>query len=163
MRHLVSELVTGAEKKTASRLTRLEKLGKTLAESVEANAVMLRQLVERPTEAGAGSETGAERAAKLLERIETHAADFGRWMQLERRGSSLPRPRFDCRGGLKPSQVPCVDVCACLGSQTPRSPDALTTSGGRCCLRPVIQPRHSELRVSTLNSPARTHRYRHFT
>ena len=86
MRHLVSELVTGAEKKTASRLTRLEKLGKTLAESVEANAVMLRQLVERPTEAGAGSETGAERAAKLLERIETHAADFGRWMQLERRG-----------------------------------------------------------------------------
>ena len=44
--------------------------------------------------------------------------------------SSLPRPRFDCRGGLKPSQVPCVDVCTCLGSQTPRSPDALTITGG---------------------------------
>ena len=86
LRHLVSELVTGAEKKTASKLTRLEKLGKTLAESVEANAVMLRQLVERPPEAGAGRETGAERAAKLLERIEIHAADFGRWVELEQRG-----------------------------------------------------------------------------
>ena len=30
--------------------------------------------------------------------------------------SSLPRPRLDCRGRLKPSQVPCVDVRACLGS-----------------------------------------------
>ena len=82
LRHLVSELVTGAEKKTASKLTRLEKQGKTLAESVEANAVMLRQLVERRPGAGAGSEG----AAKLLERIGTHAADFGRWVELERRG-----------------------------------------------------------------------------
>ena len=30
--------------------------------------------------------------------------------------SSLPRPRYDGRGGLKPSQVPCMDVRACLGS-----------------------------------------------
>ena len=82
LRHLVSELITGAEKKTASKLTRLEKQGKTLTESVEANAVMLRQLVERQSGAG----TGSEGAAKLLERIGTHAADFGRWVELERRG-----------------------------------------------------------------------------
>ena len=82
LRHLVSELVTGAEKKTASKLTRLEKQGKTLAESAEANAIMLRQLVERQPGAGAGSEG----AMKLLERIGIHAADFGRWVELERRG-----------------------------------------------------------------------------
>ena len=69
LRHLVSELIKGAEKKTASKLARLEKQGKTLAESVEANAVMLRQLVERRPGAGAGSEGAAEGAAKLLERI----------------------------------------------------------------------------------------------
>ena len=86
MRHLVSELVKGAEKKTASKLNRLEKQGKTLAEAAEANGAMLRQLVERPPEAGAGSEAAAGGAAKLLERIGTHAADFGRWVELERRG-----------------------------------------------------------------------------
>ena len=85
LRHLVIELVKGAEKKTASKLTRLEKLGKTLAESVEANTVMLRQLVERQPGAGAGSEEAAEGAMKLLERIGTHAADFGRCVELERR------------------------------------------------------------------------------
>ena len=82
LRHLVSELVTGAEKKTASKLNRLEKQGKTLAKSAEANAVMLRQLVEWQPGAGAGSEG----AMKLLERIGIHAADFGRWVELERRG-----------------------------------------------------------------------------
>ena len=82
LRHLISELVTGAEKKTASKLARLEKQGKTLAESAEANAVMLRQLVERQPGAGAESEG----AIKLLERIGIHAADFGRWVELERRG-----------------------------------------------------------------------------
>ena len=82
LRHLVSELVKGAEKKTASKQNRLEKQGKTLAEAMEANGAMLRQLVERPSEAGAGSEG----AAKLLERIGTHAADFGRWAELEQRG-----------------------------------------------------------------------------
>ena len=82
LRHLISELVTGAEKKTASKLARLEKQGKTLAESAEANAVMLRQLVERQPGAGAESEA----AMKLLERIGIHAADFGRWVELERRG-----------------------------------------------------------------------------
>ena len=82
LRHLVSELIKGAEKKTASKLNRLEKQGKTLAESTEVNGAMLRQLVERPSEAGAGSEA----AAKLLERIGIHAADFGRWVELERRG-----------------------------------------------------------------------------
>ena len=82
LRHLVSELIKGAEKKTASKLNRLEKQGKTLAESAEANAVMLRQLVERQPGAGAGSEG----AMKLLERIGIHAADFGRWVELERRG-----------------------------------------------------------------------------
>ena len=86
LRHLVSELIKGAEKKTASKLTRLEKQGKTLAESVEANAVMLRQLVEREPGAGAGSEAATGGAAKLLARIGTHAADFGRWVELERRG-----------------------------------------------------------------------------
>ena len=86
MRHLVSELIKGAEKKTASKLTRLEKQGKTLAESAEANAIILRQLVERQPGAGAGSEAAAGGAAKLLERIGTHAADFGRWVELERRG-----------------------------------------------------------------------------
>ena len=86
LRHLVSELIKGAEKKTASKLARLEKQGKTLAESMEANAVMLRQLVERQPGAGAGSEAAAGGAAKLLERIGTHAADFGRWVELERRG-----------------------------------------------------------------------------
>ena len=58
--------------------------------------------------------------------------------------SSLPRPRYDGRGGLEPSQVPCMDVRACLGSQTPRSPHALTKADARCCLRPLIEPRHSE-------------------
>ena len=82
LRHLVSELIKGAEKKTASKLARLEKQGKTLAESAEANAVMLRQLVEWQPGAGAGSEG----AMKLLERIGIHAADFGRWVELERRG-----------------------------------------------------------------------------
>ena len=53
LRRLISELIKGAEKKTSSKLTRLEKQGKTLAESAEANGVMLRQLVER--EPGAGS------------------------------------------------------------------------------------------------------------
>ena len=86
LRHLVSELVTGAEKKTASKLNRLEKQGKTLAESAEANAIMLRQLVEREPGAGAGSEGMAEEATKLMGRIGTHAADFGRWVELERRG-----------------------------------------------------------------------------
>ena len=86
LRHLISELVTGAEKKTASKLTRLEKQGKALAESAEANAIMLRQLVEREPGAGAESEAAAEGAAKLLARIGTHAADFGRWVELERRG-----------------------------------------------------------------------------
>ena len=86
MRHLVCELVTGAEKKTASKLARLEKQGKKLAESAEANTIMLRQLVEREPGAGAGSEGAAEEATKLLERIGTHAADFGRWVELERRG-----------------------------------------------------------------------------
>ena len=86
MRHLVSELVTGAEKKTASKLARLEKQGKTLAESAEANAIMLRQLVEREPGAGAGSEGTAEEATKLLGRIGTHAADFGRSVELEQRG-----------------------------------------------------------------------------
>ena len=82
LRHLVSELIKGAEKKTASKLNRLEKQGKTLAESTEVNGAMLRQLLERPSEAGAGSEA----AAKLLERIGIHAADFGRGVELERRG-----------------------------------------------------------------------------
>ena len=86
LRHLVSELIKGAEKKTASKLNRLEKQGKTLAEAVEANNVMLRQLVERPPEAGAGSEAAAGGAEKFLEQIGTHAADFGRWVELERRG-----------------------------------------------------------------------------
>ena len=86
LRHLVSELVTGAEKKTASKLARLEKQGKTLAENAEANAIMLRQLVERQPGAGGGSEAAAEEATKLLERIGIHAADFGRWVELERRG-----------------------------------------------------------------------------
>ena len=40
-----------------------------------------------------------------------------------------------------------------LGSQTPRSPDALTITVGRCCLRPLIKPRHSGLGVSTLKYP----------
>ena len=86
LRQLVSELIKGAEKKTASKLARLEKQGKTLAESAEANAIMLRQLVERQPGAGAESEAAAEGAAKLLARIGTHAADFGRWVELERRG-----------------------------------------------------------------------------
>ena len=86
LRRLVSELVTGAEKKTASKLARLEKQGKTLAESVEANTTNLRQLVEREPGAGAESEAAAGGAAKLLERTGTHAADFGRWVELERRG-----------------------------------------------------------------------------
>ena len=86
LRHLVSELIKGAEKKTASKLARLEKQGKTLAESAEANAIMLRQLVERQPGAGAESEAAAEEAAKLLARIGTHAADFGRWVELERSG-----------------------------------------------------------------------------
>ena len=47
---------------------------------------MLRQLVERQSGAGAGSEAAVEGAAKLLARIGTHAADFGRWAELERRG-----------------------------------------------------------------------------
>ena len=37
--------------------------------------------------------------------------------------SSFPlRPRFDCRGGMKTSQVPAKDVRTCLGSLTPWSP-----------------------------------------
>ena len=86
LRHLVSELITGAGKKTASKLTRLEKQGKTLAEAAEANGAMLRQLVERSPEAGAESEAAAGGAAELLERIGIHAADFGRCVELERRG-----------------------------------------------------------------------------
>ena len=86
LRHLISELIKGAEKKTASKLIRLEKQGKTLAESAEANAIMLRQLVEREPGAGAECEAGAEGAAKLLARIGTHAVDFRRWVELERRG-----------------------------------------------------------------------------
>ena len=86
LRHLVSELVTGAEKKTASKLARLENQGKKLAESAEANAIMLRQLVEREPGVGAGSEGTAEEATKLLGRIGTHAADFGRSVELEQRG-----------------------------------------------------------------------------
>ena len=38
------------------------------------------------TTAGSGERGAAEGAAKLLERIGTHAADFGRWVELERRG-----------------------------------------------------------------------------
>ena len=38
-------------------------------------------------------------------------------------GISFPlRPRFDCRGGMKTSQVPAKDVRTCLGSLTPWSP-----------------------------------------
>ena len=85
LRHLVSELIKGAEKKTASKLSRLEKQGKTLTEATEANGAMLRQLVEQRPGVGAGSEAAAG-ATKLLERIRTHAADFERWEELERRG-----------------------------------------------------------------------------
>ena len=42
--------------------------------------------MERAPEAGAGSEAAAEGSTKLLARIGTHAADFGRWVELERRG-----------------------------------------------------------------------------
>ena len=51
-----------------------------------------------------------------------------------------------------------MDVRACLGSQTPRSPDALTITGGRCCLRPLIKPRHSESSMfrRSIALPART-------
>ena len=39
--------------------------------------------------------------------------------------SSFPlRPRFDCRGGMKTSQVPTKDVRTCLGSSTPWSPSS---------------------------------------
>ena len=39
------------------------------------------------------------------------------------RNSSFPlRPRFDCRGGMKTSQVPAKDIRTCLGSLTPWSP-----------------------------------------
>ena len=34
-----------------------------------------------------------------------------------------------------------------MGSQTPRSPTALTKSDGQCCLRHMGKPRHSELRI----------------
>ena len=72
--------------------------------------------------------------------------------------SSLPRPRHDSRGGLKPSQVPCMDVRACLGSRTPQSPHALTKADARCCLRPLIRPRHSESSMfrRSIALPART-------
>ena len=76
LRHLASELVKGAEKKTASKLIRLEKQGKTLAEATEANGAMLRQLVEREPGAGAGSEGTAEEAMKLLERIGNTCGGF---------------------------------------------------------------------------------------
>ena len=72
--------------------------------------------------------------------------------------SSLPRPRHDSRGGLKPSQVPCMDVRACLGSRTPQSPHALTKADARCCLQPLIRPRHSESSMfrRSIALPART-------
>ena len=75
-----------------------------------------------------------------------------------------PAAPYDCRGGLKPSQVPCVDVRACLGFSDAAEP-LRPHESGRSVL-PSAADRASALRIitiSTLNGPARTLRYRHFT
>ncbi len=58
--------------------------------------------------------------------------------------SAIPPRRRD---GMETSQVPRVDLHACMGSQTPRSPTALTKLDGQCCLRHMGKPRHSELQI----------------
>ena len=45
-------------------------------------------------------------------------------VHLRLRFSFPSRPRHDCRGGVKTSQVPVVGVHTCMGSQTPRSSPA---------------------------------------
>ena len=78
---------------------------------------------------------------------------------------SLLRPRHDCRGGVKTSQVPVVGLHTCLGSQTPRSPPVPRHSTVRSVL-PSTHLTVSALRnteFSALNVPARMHRCRRFT
>ena len=69
------------------------------------------------------------------------------------------------RDKAEPSQVPVLDVQACVSSLTPQSPTtARQKRRRRCCLRPMGKPRHSRLCIfSVLNSSAHLPRCRRFT
>ena len=73
------------------------------------------------------------------------------------------RPGLCVLGMLEASQVPWVDVRACMGSWTPRSLAALTNTDGLVLPSTVGDglgtPGHA---ISSLISPAHAHRYRRF-
>ena len=92
---------------------------------------------------------------------------MGQWVLMKLR----KRP-FRCGPGVatrrdkaEPSQVPVLDVQACVSSLTPQSPTtARQKRRRRCCLRPMGKPRHSRLCIfSVLNSSAHLPRCRRFT